>query len=186
MERKRIDRAELYRRVWETPLRTLAREFGVSDVALKKHCRKLDIPTPGLGYWAKREAGHAMRRVPLPKAKANTPNFTEIAGSTVVSPKPAPLEGPVLEQSQYEAEAANKIIVADDLDGAPRSVRARHTAASKPDERGLIQPYGADCLDVVVSPKALTGRFNLERGSRCMCRPWIHGDALQGWEARHP
>src|SRR5688500_17413636 len=128
MERKRIERAELYRRVWETPLRTLAKEFGISDVALKKHCRKLNIPTPGLGYWAKREAGHSVRRALLPKEKADTPSFTLIRIGATLEPKPAPTEGPIWEQSQFEGEASNKIVVADNLEAAPRSVR--HTRAA--------------------------------------------------------
>lgn len=153
MTTHRIERGALYRRVWETPLRTLAREFGISDVALKKHCRKLDVPTPGLGYWAKREAGHAPRRVPLPKAKADTPSFTEIVGGGASEPKARPVEGPVWEQSQYEADETHRIVVADDLEGAPRAVR--HTRAmlrhAKPDERGLVRPYGEAWLDVSVT-----------------------------------
>ena len=54
--RPRYDREELYEKVWKVPLRTLAKEYGVSDIALAKTCRKLNVPVPGRGYWAKREA----------------------------------------------------------------------------------------------------------------------------------
>ena len=50
------DRDSLYEEVWTTPLLKLAKTYGISDVGLKKICRKLSIPTPGLGYWAKKEA----------------------------------------------------------------------------------------------------------------------------------
>src|ERR1700686_5302138 len=61
------DRQELYERVWQLPLRTLAAEYGVSDVALGKVCRKLQIPLPGLGHWTKLECGHVIPRPPLPE-----------------------------------------------------------------------------------------------------------------------
>lgn len=35
-------------------------------MALAKHCKKAGIPLPGLGYWAKRDAGKASARVALP------------------------------------------------------------------------------------------------------------------------
>lgn len=36
---------------------------------LGKVCRKLQIPLPGRGYWAKKQAGEVMERTTLPKAK---------------------------------------------------------------------------------------------------------------------
>ena len=45
----------------------LAPKYKVSDVALAKTCRKLKIPLPGRGYWAKLAAGKSLRgRPPLP------------------------------------------------------------------------------------------------------------------------
>lgn len=58
----RYDREQLYRQVWEQPMQKLAKEYGISDVALSKTCRKLLVPVPGRGFWAKKDAG-----VPLPK-----------------------------------------------------------------------------------------------------------------------
>jgi hypothetical protein len=47
------NRGELYAEVWEQPLVKLAPKYGISAVALGKVCRKLQIPIPGRGYWAK-------------------------------------------------------------------------------------------------------------------------------------
>ena len=47
------DRQELYQEVWKAPLRSVAKEYGVSDVALGKTCKKLHVPVPGKGYWEK-------------------------------------------------------------------------------------------------------------------------------------
>ena len=48
------------------PMLKLAAEFNISSVALKKRCKKLNIPTPGRGYWAKIEFGQSMPKPPLP------------------------------------------------------------------------------------------------------------------------
>ena len=39
-----LSREELYERVWSTPMRRLAGEFGLSDVSLAKICRRHEIP----------------------------------------------------------------------------------------------------------------------------------------------
>lgn len=44
----------------------LAKEFGLSDVALAKICRKHDIPRPARGIWARRAAGQTVKATRLP------------------------------------------------------------------------------------------------------------------------
>jgi hypothetical protein len=61
-----VSRQELYDLVWSTPGTKIAGEFAVSDVAIAKHCKRLDVPRPSRGYWAKRAAGHNPKKVPLP------------------------------------------------------------------------------------------------------------------------
>jgi hypothetical protein len=62
-----LSRRQLYERVWSTPATKLAVELGVSDVAIAKLCKKLNIPRPPRGYWAKIEAGQKPTKVPLPR-----------------------------------------------------------------------------------------------------------------------
>ena len=59
------ERTRLYEEVWARPVRTVARGYGVSDVALAKICKRLQVPLPGRGYWASSEEKRARRRVPL-------------------------------------------------------------------------------------------------------------------------
>lgn len=66
-----IARADLYKRVWSTPMRTLAKEFGISDVGLRKICKRHDIPVPAAGHWMKMQFGKKVRRIPLPPRKAD-------------------------------------------------------------------------------------------------------------------
>ena len=61
-----VTREQLYEKVWTIPTQTLAKEYGISDVGLSKICRRLNVPKPGLGYWAKVEAGQSPPRTPLP------------------------------------------------------------------------------------------------------------------------
>jgi hypothetical protein len=62
-----VSREDLYELVWSKPMRELARDFGISDVALAKRCRRLAIPVPGRGYWARVDAGQQPYRPQLPK-----------------------------------------------------------------------------------------------------------------------
>ena len=63
-----LSREALYIKVWETPTVKLAKEFGVSDVAIAKMCRRLEVPKPPLGYWRRVETGHKKKIPPLRKA----------------------------------------------------------------------------------------------------------------------
>ena len=54
--------------MWSAPVVRVAREFGLSDVALAKACRRRNVPLPPRGYWARRAAGQTVSRTPLPRA----------------------------------------------------------------------------------------------------------------------
>lgn len=77
------NRDELYEEVWATPMQILAKKYGISDVGLAKVCRKLSIPLPGRGYWARKEAGQKVEHPALPALKEK-----------VVLRKPAPRPEP--------------------------------------------------------------------------------------------
>ncbi len=62
-----LTREELYELVWSKPKTALAKEFGLSDVALGKICASARVPVPPRGYWAARAAGKQVRRIPLPR-----------------------------------------------------------------------------------------------------------------------
>ena len=65
---KWLKRADLYEKVWTTPVIRLATEFGISDVALHKICRRHKIPVPPRGYWAKLAAGKKVASFPYPRS----------------------------------------------------------------------------------------------------------------------
>jgi hypothetical protein len=78
----RLTREELYDRVWSEPVSALAKRFGLSDVGLKKICKRHDIPTPGLGYWAKLAHGKHVTRDRLPANTDRSRSTIVIQGHT--------------------------------------------------------------------------------------------------------
>jgi hypothetical protein len=62
---KRLSRKQLYELVWSEPMKILAPRFGISDVALKKACARAEVPTLGLGHWAKKAARKSTSQVSL-------------------------------------------------------------------------------------------------------------------------
>jgi hypothetical protein len=65
----RYDRRKLYKEVWKTPMKKLAKQYGVSASGLRKACTRLQIPVPGYGDRARREANQPPP--PLPKLRVH-------------------------------------------------------------------------------------------------------------------
>lgn len=153
----RFTREQLYELVWSEPMQALGPRFGMSDVALKKACKRLRIPTPGRGYWAQKAVGRAPRRTPLPKLPASVPASQQniVFGR---SPKPDPKQapeatGPVAEQERFEALPEHRITVAEVLTEPHKLVAAsvqllRH---AKTDHQHRLVPRGKRCLAVAVT-----------------------------------
>ena len=57
-----VSREALYEEVWTDAVTVVAPRYGLSDVGLVKICKKLGIPVPPRGYWAKLKAGRPTRR----------------------------------------------------------------------------------------------------------------------------
>ena len=86
----RVTREVLYQQVWETPMRKLAAHYNISDRGLAKICKRLTIPTPGRGYWAKKAAGKHVIQYQLPEPDKNTPIdvvITEHGGMPKLNPE---------------------------------------------------------------------------------------------------
>lgn len=60
-----LSREDLYFLVWTMPTTKVAKTLGVSDVAVAKRCKKLNIPKPPRGYWAKIQSGATPEVQPL-------------------------------------------------------------------------------------------------------------------------
>lgn len=76
-----ISRETLYELVWTTPVKTLAAQHGISDVAFAKTCKQHNIPLPPRGHWAKLEAGKKVYRQPLPERALGMPRDVAFGAS---------------------------------------------------------------------------------------------------------
>lgn len=61
-----LTRERLFELVWSKPVTEVARELGVSDSAIGKLCRKLEVPKPPRGYWRRVATGQQPKQPPLP------------------------------------------------------------------------------------------------------------------------
>ena len=132
--------AELYELVWEKPMHTLSREFGVSDVGLAKICKRHNIPRPERGYWARLYAGRKVKKPPLPKsAKRN-----DIIRILRTDPSELSPGTPIL---------SRKIIVPDTLVEPHLFVEMaqKHMSFSKTAPGYSRSPEKTKCLDIEVS-----------------------------------
>jgi hypothetical protein len=109
-----LSREGLYERVWCISATKLAKELGISDVALGKICKKLDVPKPYPGYWQQLQAGRRVHKARLPDTKKGVPGTITIwprpRGRDLKQQNPATLE---LIESERVPE--NQIVVAEDL-----------------------------------------------------------------------
>jgi hypothetical protein len=115
-----LERAKLYAEVWTDPVCTVAKRYGISDVALAKNCRKLGIPLPPRGYWAKLKAGKHPRQSRLPKLKRGESDRTVLWQNPSRS-RPQQPEG--LEQA-VPIEVDPEIVVSETLE-EPHELVAR-------------------------------------------------------------
>ena len=112
------DRDKLYTEVWEKPMSEVCKSYGISDVALKKTCKKLRVATPPRGYWAKKDAG-----IEPPKPKLipfeNPPRLI-IRRTTSPSdndPDTAPRLAPeAFEEAERLVQSLQLVQVSDDLE----------------------------------------------------------------------
>jgi hypothetical protein len=138
--RIRLTRAELYEKVWTTPVRTIAKEFGMSDVGLAKICRKHGIPIPPLGYWRKTETGHRVVRPPLSPA-TNGLETLDISVKERLPPELAALS----------AEPALEIAIPSELSHDLVTRTEKLLASGKENEKKLVVPKDGTLSHLLVS-----------------------------------
>jgi len=79
--KQELTRRAMYDLVWARPMVSVADDFGISDVALKKICKKHRVPTPPRGHWAKKEAGKPVRQIRFHEATDPQDELIVIYGS---------------------------------------------------------------------------------------------------------
>jgi len=73
LDRPTITREELYEAVWAESMVKVAKIYGLSGVGVAKIAKKLHVPVPGRGYWAKGPMERKLLKEALPWARPNVP-----------------------------------------------------------------------------------------------------------------
>ena len=153
-----ISRQELYQKVWAMPTVTLAKMYGMSDVALAKICKKHKIPKPPLGYWARVAVGKKVERKPLPQL--DDPQLQQIRIRKRSEGARAEHLPPETKTALAAEKADEKRIHVPSHLEAPhplveRTQKSIQSAAL--DTLGLVRPKAKQCLDIAV------GRSSIDR-----------------------
>ena len=106
---QRVTREQLYEQVWLVPIWTLCEQYGLSDNGLRKVCRRLNVPVPKRGYWAKVEAGKKVRRAVLPADAKMTATDIWCAPKREQTPADQVDVEWLKEREAFEADPANRI-----------------------------------------------------------------------------
>jgi hypothetical protein len=152
-----MNRAELYALVWGKPVTHVAKEFGISDVAIRKICIKHGIPTPPMGYWARLQHGKKVVQTSLPPPKPGQGDQINLH----VRPKsdlPLEVADALRVAEQEESRPENRISVPTARPAILHPLAAASEKAlrkAKPDSEGFINSQGAGKLDVHIGPASI-------------------------------
>ena len=163
-----LNRLDLYKRVWVTPVTKLAVEFGVKPQLLTKLCDGLHVPRPSSGYWTQIRMGRLMEMDPLPdldiesleEVKAFRKQFF---GTHAASVPDTASRHPV-------------ITVPDTLKNPHPAIKAtqRFLRGTKPDANHVLTPDTTSFLDIRVT------RSSLDRALRIVDSFLKHWESLGG------
>jgi hypothetical protein len=146
-------RTSLYEQVWAEPVQTVARRYGISGVALAKACRKLRVPIPPRGYWAKVAAGKNRGRRPrLPAMTGwSTPTW-------ILHPRKRPTLSVGAAEAVANEQAPEAAIGVAGILSEPHLLVERTAivlANATLGADGVVQRGQRRCLDLRVSPASL-------------------------------
>lgn len=153
-ETKVVERDALYREVWAEPMTTVAKRYGISDVALRKVCIKLNVPIPPAGHWAKVRHG---KRVEKPALRAAT-GHVQHAIQRWLDPEAPEFEARLQTVAVEAPKPSVDVVRPSSLEECHKVVRNTDAALEKGrlDEAGRLLSAGRGCCDVRVTASART------------------------------
>jgi hypothetical protein len=188
-EKLSLTRKQLYDMVWSTPMLRLARTFQCSSTWLARICRESAVPVPPRGYWAKKRAGKAARRLPLRRSADPDEvvvSYTSIEEKDETPAPPPPPPPPPLDEDlaalRAQVEQAGPISIAAAFERlhpvVARTDRAlRQAERQKRDRHGLLQPqwvHEGCLLGIEVSATGIDRAIRLFEGL------FVAGEAFGG------
>jgi len=136
----------------------LAKEYGLSDVGLKKICKKLMVPVPGVGYWQRIKSGQKIQRPPLPGLSGKASRSTYTISKKVTTPRPPKepeiIDDEIIELIKFEKRPENRIKVHSSLNDPHEYVQStmRNNKEARTDFSGLLELRHLGTLPIKVSP----------------------------------
>lgn len=166
MDDRYYDREKLYQEVWEEAVEKVAERYGVSGVAIAKTCRKLNVPLPGRGYWAKHRVGKAPKRPPLPEMD-NPPKILrqssrKTAAASVKAeqqPEPERLRPDVYEMTERLARAE---LLPENTIAVPETVGKLHPLVEALHPKHMKRKTGASTPWYRYSDKPRQGHLSMQ------------------------
>ena len=155
-----VSREALYEAVWTDAVTLVAPRYGLSDVGLVKICKKLGIPVPPRGYWAKVKAGRPTHKRPLPSLPAGA---RDLAGPIPLSEPEVAVYARVRDALQKTRESQSNISLPAELRDPHPLVRAAAARLKRRD--GWDHPAGVRSAPKEVLDLQLTRHTHLVAGS---------------------
>lgn len=152
-----MNRIDLYNLVWSKPVTHVAKEFGLSDVAIHKLCKKHGIPTPPLGYWAKVKYGKKVSQTRLPPPKQGQSDVIDLSVYEKPTPPPEVLEA--IQAAQPETQQIRDQVQVPDQRPAnlhPIAIATEKALRkAKSDNEGFVTSSGPGRFDVKIAPTSI-------------------------------
>jgi hypothetical protein len=157
---KKFNRQELYELVWSKSMLALSKEYSISDVGLRKLCKRMQIPVPRIGHWQKVQHGRIPKRLGLPTTYTGKEEVTlrlREAGSGGLSDLTI-LHHEILNDTSLPLTVPDRLSTKDEM---ITDVKNDLTTKQFRPSNGIISSASGK-LDISVSPK------NLSRALRFM------------------
>jgi len=172
-----LTREELYELVWSKPMIELAKDFGISDVAVAKRCRRLGVPVPGRGYWARVVAGQTPRQAPLKKRVDEDADYSALT-----------FDAPREEPTQPKVGTAEHDALRQRIEQLPLNLAVELKSASPAVKRTAVQLKRARRWDVSWQRGEKSGptiAINVSEAvvdrALILCERLLVGAAALGW-----
>lgn len=150
---REITRVELYDLIWSKTKVEVAKELGISDVAVTKIARKLAVPLPPQGYWITKRK---RPRPPLPATKGPT-SYRIHRSRRRATPAHDDIDPSAATLIAFEKDLKNQIKPPTRLTSPHPTIEStlKILGSMNPDDYGRVSSDNPRCLDICVSPASL-------------------------------